>query len=156
MIHIVLYQPEIPQNTGNIARLCVCNDFCLHLIHPLGFQISDKKMLRAGLDYWPYLQLKEHSSWETFEKTAQEGAFALYFFSKNGEKSFWEAQFTQDVYLIFGSETRGLPSQFRVSYESRFFTIPMKGIHRRCLNLSNAVTAAAYEALRQSASKQDI
>jgi tRNA (cytidine/uridine-2'-O-)-methyltransferase len=148
MINIVLYQPQIPPNTGNIARLCVCNDFCLHLIHPLGFSLDEKQLKRAGLDYWEHLHIVEHANWEAFENSIPH-TDSLYFFSSKHTKDYWEPVYKSDPYLVFGSETHGLPDSLHKKYPEQFFTIPMYGKHKRCLNLSNSVSIVAYEVVRQ-------
>jgi tRNA (cytidine/uridine-2'-O-)-methyltransferase len=150
MINIVLYQPEIPPNTGNIARLCVCNDFSLHIIHPIGFSLANKELKRAGLDYWERLNLYEHNSWDDFYSgLSGESRKNLYFFSSRGSRKYWEIQYSGTPYLVFGSETNGLPVEFHEKFKQQFVTIPMFGKNDRCLNVSNSVAIAAYEVLRQ-------
>ncbi len=151
MIHIVLFEPEIPQNTANIGRLCVCNDFCLHLIEPLGFRLDEKKVKRAGLDYWQHLNLIKHKHWSSFlEMIEQENKLDnLFFFSAKGEKSYWQQLYTEDVYLLFGSERKGLPQEIHYRFKENFLNIPMQGKNSRCLNLSSSVSIASYEVLRQ-------
>lgn len=148
MIHIVLFQPEIAPNTGNISRLCACNDFHLHLIHPLGFSLSESHLKRAGLDYWKNLSFTEHSSWNSFEDSLPSQA-NLYFFSAHGDKPYWSIQYPLETYLVFGSETQGLPQELHQKYTDKLLTIPMMGMGARCLNLSNSASIAAYEVLRQ-------
>ena len=150
MINVVLYQPEIPPNTGNIARLCVCNDFLLHLIHPLGFSLEKKQLLRAGLDYWPFLKVFEYKNWPDFwDKLTDEDRERVYFFSSRSKRKYWEPEYTENCYLVFGSETKGLPQELFKTWPGKFVTIPMLGKNQRCLNLSNAVSIASYEVLRQ-------
>ncbi len=150
MIHIVLYHPEIPANTGNIARLCFGNAMHLHLIEPLGFQLDEKKLLRAGLDFWPKLQLFIHADWAQFVEAhplaKEKHAF---FFSSKAQKSFWEIEYPDPVYLVFGSESWGFEEAFQSQIGDRAVCIPMSNPEGRCLNLSNAVAASAYEVMRQ-------
>lgn len=141
---IVLFQPEIPANTGNIARLCVGLDCELHLIEPLGFHIDDKAVQRAGLDYWPHLKLHTHSHIEQLLSRRS------IFLSKSGSHPYWEHKFEPGDQLIFGSETAGLPEQLRTAEHDRLYHIPMPG-PVRSLNLSNAVSLVAYEGMRQLA-----
>src|SRR4051794_5833006 len=109
--HVVLYEPVIPQNTGAIARLCACTGATLHLIHPLGFRTDAASVKRAGLDYWPYVGIREHASWPAFLST--ETPENLFFFSKFARASYAEVSFLPPVYLVFGSETKGLPASLR-------------------------------------------
>lgn len=144
-LHVVLVEPEIPQNTGNIARTCAAIGAGLHLIEPLGFEISDRTLKRAGLDYWQYLNWKTYPDLETF---FQEEKGAYYFFSTKAKKRHIDARFAGKTYLFFGKETRGLPeSLLRENYDCTL-RLPMKD-KIRSLNLSNAVAIACYEALRQ-------
>jgi tRNA (cytidine/uridine-2'-O-)-methyltransferase len=146
-MQIVLYEPEIPPNTGSVARLCAATLTPLHLIEPLGFKIDDKHLKRAGLDYWEYVELHVHKSWDGFiEKAAPR---ALWFFSKRATKSYTETQYQEDDFLVFGPETRGLPQPILDAHAERALRIPMMGVGVRSLNLSNAVSIALYEALRQ-------
>jgi tRNA (cytidine/uridine-2'-O-)-methyltransferase len=146
MVQIVLHQPQIPPNTGNIARLCVGASCRLHLIHPLGFRLDEPATRRAGLDYWKYLDLEEHASWEAFQSQYQEGSF--FFFSKKARRPYSQARYQKGDFLIFGSETRGLPEDILKQFEARTLTIPMWG-ETRSLNLATSVGIVAYEALRQ-------
>lgn len=145
MPKVVLFNPEIPPNTGNIARLCVATDSELHLIKPLGFSLSDRHLKRAGLDYWQYLKLFVHNSFSEFLSSVNG---ELYFFSSKGEKNYTEIDFKDDDYLIFGAETSGFPSFVYQHYKDRLYKIPMFGLVR-CLNLSNSVAIVLYEALRR-------
>ena len=146
-LHIALYQPEIPPNTGNIARLCACTGCQLHLIHPLGFDINDKHLKRAGLDYWPYLDVQEYKGWSTFYRNLP-GTGELYALSTKGKKSIWKAKFKPGDILVFGPETRGLPDT--ILTEMSTLAIPMRSdAPIRSLNLSTACGIAVYEALRQ-------
>lgn len=153
---IVLFEPLIPQNTGNIGRLCVATRSSLHLIEPLGFDISEKAVRRAGLDYWRDIDLKVHKNWNAFtdflgtEKTATTPK--LWFFSKYGEKSIYDAKFSEGDYLVFGKETTGLKDSGLETDATRdqFLRIPMPGEDKvRCLNLAGSAHVAVYEALRQ-------
>lgn len=148
MLNIVLYQPEIPPNTGNIIRLCHNCGFQLHLIEPLGFELDDKRLRRAGLDYIEWQDMKVHSSWQDYSKslTADTRLFAI---STKGTKTHSEAQFAEGDHLIFGPETRGLPSEILESLPSeQVLRIPMRA-DSRSLNLSNSAAVVAYEAWRQ-------
>jgi tRNA (cytidine/uridine-2'-O-)-methyltransferase len=146
-MHVVLYEPEIPPNTGSIARLCAATLSPLHLIEPLGFQIDDKHLKRAGLDYWEFVDLRVHPSWDDFLK--QNGTENLLYFSKRATRSYTQARYQENDYLVFGPETRGLPQEFLDLNKERCYTIPMMGKGVRSLNLSNAVSIVLYEGLRQ-------
>ncbi|HEY7168369.1 MAG TPA: tRNA (uridine(34)/cytosine(34)/5-carboxymethylaminomethyluridine(34)-2'-O)-methyltransferase TrmL [Candidatus Binatia bacterium] len=146
-MHVVLYQPEIPPNTGSIARLCAATITRLHLIEPLGFSIDDKHLKRAGLDYWEFVDLRVHASWEDFLDNAAPGR--LLYFSKRATVSYTRALYRDDDYLVFGPETRGLPQQLLEINADRCYRIPMMGTGVRSLNLSNAVSIVVYEGLRQ-------
>ncbi|MDQ6996188.1 MAG: tRNA (cytidine(34)-2'-O)-methyltransferase [Mariprofundus sp.] len=146
-LHIVLVEPEIPPNTGNIARLCACTGCKLHLVHPLGFEISDKQLKRAGLDYWQYLDVQEHDSWQAVRHTIGENRnwFGL---SSKVEKHYWDARFHAGDVLVFGPETRGLSREILADLQA--ITIPMrKDAPVRSLNLSSACSIVVFEALRQ-------
>ena len=149
MLNIVLVEPEIPGNTGNIGRTCVGNNAALHLVGKLGFSLRDKYLKRSGLDYWPMLDLKIHPDWDAFLTHAGPGA-KLFFFEKDGARNLWDAAFTDDCYLIFGSETRGFPPRISREHGDEFYRIPMTG-PIRSLNLAAAAAVAAYEAIRQTA-----
>jgi tRNA (cytidine/uridine-2'-O-)-methyltransferase len=146
-MHVVLYEPEIPQNTGSIARLCAATLTPLHLIEPLGFKIDDKHLKRAGLDYWPFVDLRLYKSWDEFLR--RNTASNLLFFSKRASLSYTMAQYHEDNYLVFGAETRGLPPNLLEINLERAYRIPMMGAGVRSLNLSNAVSIVLYEGLRQ-------
>jgi len=146
-MHVVLYEPEIPPNTGSIARLCAATLSPLHLIEPLGFQIDDKHLKRAGLDYWEFVDLRVHPSWDDFLK--QSGGANLLYFSKRATRPYTRARYQENDHLVFGPETRGLPQEFLELNKERCYTIPMMGKGVRSLNLSNAVSIVLYEALRQ-------
>ena len=145
-INIVLHQPEIPQNTGNIARTCAATGAALHLIKPLGFEIDDKKLKRAGLDYWHLLDITYYESEEEFfEKNAGE---VIYYFSTKAPRAYTEVSYPETVFLMFGCETRGLPEELLCKHPDTTVRIPMlPGL--RSLNLSNSAAVAVYEVLRQ-------
>lgn len=145
-MHIALYQPEIPGNTGNIARLCAATNTELHLVKPLGFSLSDRYLKRAGLDYWPHVRLSVHESLD--ELLALFPASSFYYFSTKGGRSFTTVRYNEDDFLVFGPETRGLPEDILARDSSRALTIPMDG-PVRSLNLSTAAGIALYEALKQ-------
>lgn len=146
-LHIVLVKPEIPHNTGAIGRVCVGLDCPLHLIRPLGFHLSDGYVQRAGLDYWEFLKLAVHDSWEAFLAEAKPAR--LFFLSTRGARPLYECAFQPGDALVFGNEGKGLPPEFYERYADRLFKIPMPGEHARSINLANAVSIAAYEAYRQ-------
>ena len=146
MINIVLYSPEIPQNTGNISRTCAVTGARLHIIKPIGFEISDRTLKRAGLDYWDKLDVTYYENYDDFIR--QNGDSNLYFFSSHAEHSFAEVEYPDDVYLIFGRESVGLPKELVEENIHRTLRIPMRKT-LRCLNLSNSVAIAVYEVLRQ-------
>ena len=146
-MHVILFEPEIPPNTGSVARLCAATLTTLHLIEPLGFKIDDKHLKRAGLDYWEFVDLRVHKSWEDF--LHQHAERNLLYFSKRATRSYTEARYQDDDYLVFGPETRGLPEELLQAHSERFYRIPMMGTGVRSLNLSNAVSIVLYEALRQ-------
>ena len=146
-MHVVLFEPEIPPNTGSVARLCAATLTPLHLIEPLGFKIDDKHLKRAGLDYWEFVDLHLHKSWEDFKKNVRPST--LRYFSKKAQKSYTSVGYEDDDYLVFGPETRGLPSEWLAANAAHSFRIPMMGHGVRSLNLSNAVSIVLYEGLRQ-------
>jgi len=146
-LHIVLFEPEIPPNTGNIARLCACTGCQLHLVHPLGFEISDRQLKRAGLDYWPFLKVQEHANWDALRQSLQTGG-AWYGLSTKASRSVWDTRFGNGDVLVLGPETRGLPQQVRKDLNT--IRIPMRrDAPVRSLNLSSACAVVVYEALRQ-------
>ncbi|GAB5602903.1 tRNA (cytidine(34)-2'-O)-methyltransferase [Thermus sp. FJN-A] len=145
MLHLVLYQPEIPQNAGNVARTAAALGWPLHLIRPLGFLLSSPRFRRAGLDYWPHVDLRVHDSWEAFGAILPPGA-RVWAFSAQAEESLFRARFQAGDYLLFGPETRGLPKEILAQFPA--LRIPMPG-PVRSLNLAVAVGVAAYEAYRQ-------
>lgn len=150
LFNIVLVAPEIPGNTGSIGRTCVALNLHLHLhlIHPLGFDLSEKAVRRAGLDYWKYVRLSEYQSWQDFLE--QRTPSTMIFYSRfSQENHFYKAPYQNDCYLIFGSETLGLPKDILETYQDSCYALPTFSEQIRSLNLSNVVTAASYEALRQ-------
>ena len=146
-IIIVLYSPEIPQNTGNISRTAAVTGAALHIIYPIGFEISDRTLKRAGLDYWDKLDVFFYENYEDF--VAKNPNAEMYFFSSKAKHGYAEVEYPDNVYLVFGCETRGLPTELVEANIDRAVGIPMRPT-LRCLNLSNAVAIAVYEALRQS------
>jgi len=146
-LNIVLFKPEIPQNTGSIGRLCVNLGATLHLIKPLGFSIDEKQVKRAGLDYWKHLDLHMHETWEAF--LATETPESLMFASTKGKHDYFDWKFTNGAYVVFGQESAGLPPDFYQIYEDSLYSIPMPGAQFRSLNIANSVAVVAYECLRQ-------
>lgn len=147
MLNIVLVEPEIPPNTGNVARLCYANDLNLHLVKPMGFPLDDKKLKRAGLDYWPKIKVTVHENWDAFQKILN--ANPKFYFSTKGQKNHFEAVYQKDSYLIFGKESKGLSEKLILAEKEHVYRIPMVSEQVRSLNLSTAVGIVAYEALRQ-------
>ncbi len=147
-MNIVLLQPEIPPNTGNVARLCAATRTTLHLIEPFGFKLDDAALKRAGMDYWQHVVWKRWADWTTF--TAQLPADArLWFIESDGPKLYSDVKFASDDYLVFGRETAGLPKQILEQNRERWLRIPMFNPEARSLNLSNCVALVLFEALRQ-------
>ena len=146
MLNIVLVEPEIPQNCGNIARTCAATRSRLHLIEPLGFDISEKAVRRAGLDYWPMVDLRVYRNLEHF--FAENPSPDLWLATTKAPQDYTGAVFRDNCYLFFGKETAGLPEDFRLAHYDRCIRIPMRA-DARSLNLSNSVAILAYEALRQ-------
>lgn len=147
-LHVVLVQPEIPPNTGSIARLCAATDTRLHLVRPLGFSLDDRYLRRAGLDYWPHVDLHVHDDWAAYQAVAPPGQAVA--FSARASRSYVSAPLRETpLQLVFGGETRGLPDAIREQYETALYRIPQFSPHVRSLNLSNAVSVVVYEALRQ-------
>lgn len=151
-LSIVLYQPEIPPNTGNIARTCAITGTTLHLIKPLGFSIEDKQLKRAGLDYWHLLNLEVHESLEAFLEVY--GDRPLFFASTKGTRYYDEVSYPEDSMIVFGKETSGLPQMIHDKYPEQRIKLPMlPHPDLRSLNLSNAANIILYEALRQGGFK---
>ena len=145
-INIVLYSPEIPQNTGNISRTCAVVGAALHIIKPIGFEISDRTLKRAGLDYWDKLEVHYYENYGEFLE--KHGDKAIYYFSQKGKRAFFEPKYEDEVFLVFGCESVGLPEAVLRENFAKTLRIPMRRA-LRCLNLSNAVAVATYEVLRQ-------
>lgn len=149
MIHIVLFQPEIPQNTGNIGRMCALTKSRLHLIHPLGFKITDRHLKRAGMDYWYTLDVHHHDDWAAFRASAA-APKRLWLFTTKAKKSFWDVSYEEGDGLVFGNEGSGAPEWLHDEFKTGGrLTIPHANPDLRSLNLSTAAGIACYEALRQ-------
>jgi len=147
-IHVVLIEPEIPPNTGNIARSCAATGAKLHLVKPLGFSIDDKTLKRAGLDYWPYVDLEVHDSLGEFLNKYKD--MPMYLATTKGIRSYADVLYEEDAMLLFGKETAGLPRTLIEEYRDRTIRIPMsKDTRLRSLNLSNSASIVLFEALRQ-------
>lgn len=147
-IHIVLVEPEIPPNTGNIARSCAATGAKLHLVEPLGFSIDDKTLKRAGLDYWPFVDLEVHKSLSEFMEKYK--GKKMYFATTKGKSSYADIKYEDDVMILFGKETAGLPKELISENEDNTIRIPMSSDTRlRSLNLSNSANIILFEALRQ-------
>ena len=146
MLNIVLVEPETPSNTGNIARTCAATGSVLHLIRPLGFDISDKAVKRAGLDYWHLVDVRDYENLDDF--FAKNDVTEPWLLSTKAPRCYTEATFSDDCYLFFGKETKGLPEDFLAKYYERCLRIPMRA-EARSLNLGNSVAIVTYEALRQ-------
>ncbi|MDF2536809.1 MAG: trmL [Bacillales bacterium] len=149
-INVVLFQPEIPANTGNIARTCAATNTSLHLIRPLGFRTDDKMMKRAGLDYWEHVNIQYYDSLDELFDNYKQGKF--YLITKFGEKTYSNFDFSdseEDIFFVFGRETKGLPKEVIEKYKETALRIPMNDEHVRSLNLSNTAAILIYEALRQ-------
>ena len=146
--HIILHQPEIPQNTGSIGRLCVSTDTQLHLIHPLGFDASDYYLRRAGLDYWEHLNPTHYQDWEDFQ--GRNPARRLWFFTTKGDRRHTQVDWQDGDGLVFGRETAGLPASILEAYPESLVKIPMPGDFHRSLNIAQAAAVGLYEALRQT------
>lgn len=146
MFNIVLVEPRIPENTGNIARTCAVTGSRLHLVYPLGFQITDRQLRRAGLDYWRLLDVREHESLEDFFKNTEGGRY--FYASSKGQNTYSDAEFRDNDYILFGREDAGLPEALLRENPASCIRIPMIP-GARCLNLSNSAAVVIYEALRQ-------
>lgn len=145
-LHIVLLEPEIPQNTGNIARTCAALGAALHLVHPLGFTIDDRQLKRAGLDYWHLLDIRHHASIEEFFRL--HGEEPLWFFSTKARHTYADIHFGETAFLVFGKETAGIDESILIQYPDQCVRIPMRS-NARSLNLSNSVAIGAFEYARQ-------
>lgn len=146
---IILLRPEIPHNTGAVGRLCVGLGIPLHLVKPIGFALDDRSVARAGLDYWPHLDVTLHDTWEECLEALRPSR--LHFLSTHGKKSLYDCHFEPGDALVFGNESSGLPKDFYCRYDDSLFRIPMPGEYARSINLANAVSIAAYECYRQLA-----
>ena len=144
-MHVVLVEPEIPANAGNVARLCVATGSTLHLVRPLGFFLSDPKLKRAGLDYWEHLDLVVHDCFDDFLETVHPQR--LFFVETGGQHLYSDVSYTWDDYLVFGSETKGLALDLLAEFADQIITLPQRDV--RSLNLSNTVSIVVYEAWRQ-------
>ena len=147
-MNIVLVEPEIPPNTGNVARLCAATGTALHLIEPLGFKLDDAQLKRAGLDYWRHVQWHRWPNWTAFHRQLPVGA-RLWLIESKGPRHYAEARYQSGDYLVFGRETAGLPPEIIAQHPGCWLRIPMFDKHVRSLNLSNCVALVLYEALRQ-------
>ena len=147
-MNIVLVEPEIPPNTGNVARLCAATRTTLHLIEPFGFKLDDSQLKRAGMDYWQQVELHRWKNWTEFAEKLPADA-RLWFVESNGAKNYSEVKFAADDYLVFGRETAGLPKQLLEQHRENWLRIPMFNAQSRSLNLSNCVALVLFEALRQ-------
>lgn len=146
-LNIVLFEPEIPQNTGNIARTCVLTNSKLHLIKPLGFSLDEKHLKRAGLDYWQYLDMEIHESYEDIRNKYPNSKF--YFSTTKGSKCYTDISYKEGDFIVFGKESAGLPDYIRNENKDNLIRVPMLQTSTRSLNLSNTVAIVVYEALRQ-------
>lgn len=146
-LNIVLIEPEIPNNTGNIGRLALASGSNLHLVKPFGFEITDARLKRAGLDYWQHLNLHYYNNIEEFfSKNKNKN---MVFLSSHGSKKHWDIEYTDDLFLVFGKESKGLPKSITEKFSDKLFKIPLYSEHVRSLNLANAVSIIVYEGLRQ-------
>ncbi|WP_299780415.1 tRNA (cytidine(34)-2'-O)-methyltransferase [uncultured Formosa sp.] len=146
-LNIVLFEPEIPNNTGNIGRLSLASGSHLHLVKPFGFEIDDKRLKRAGLDYWKHLNITYYESIAEFFSINADKKMA--FLSSHGEKSHWDIDFEDNMFLIFGKESVGLPKLLLEEHKNELFKIPLFSEHIRSLNLANAVSIVVYEGLKK-------
>jgi tRNA (cytidine/uridine-2'-O-)-methyltransferase len=147
-MNIVLVEPEIPPNTGNVARLCAATKTPLHLIEPLGFKLDDKQLKRAGMDYWRQVEWRRWANWNVFFAQVRPKA-RLWCVESNGPRHYAEVSYAPEDYLVFGRETAGLPERLLVEHAQTWVRIPMFNREARSLNLSNCVALVLYEALRQ-------
>jgi len=154
-MHVVLVEPEIPPNTGNVARLCAATRTCLHLIEPLGFKLDDRQLQRAGMDYWEQVQWFRWPDWAAFRAQLKPEA-RLWFIESNGPRLYTEAVYAADDCLVFGRETAGLPKSLLTEHRDGWLRLPMFHEAARSLNLSNCVAAVLFEALRQQGFRGEI
>lgn len=145
-LNLVLVEPEIPQNTGNIARTCAATGAKLHIVQPMGFKIDDKKLKRAGLDYWHFLDITYYDNLDDFFQKTAGGTYFM--FSTKGRNRYSDVEYPDNAYLLFGKETKGLPEELLLKYPKNTLRLPMID-EARSLNLSNSVAIATYEVLRQ-------
>lgn len=158
LCRVVLVEPLIPENTGNIARTCVGTQSQLHLVHPLGFEITESRVKRAGLDYWEHLSIYEHQSyaaWRNSVETIGPGANRIFMIETKGKKSLYEADFRRGDWLVFGKETSGLTDEMLAANDAQTYFIPMDG-PTRSLNLSNSAAITVFELLRQITAQQNM
>lgn len=148
-MHVVLVEPEIAPNTGNVARLCAATGTLLHLIEPLGFKLDDAQLKRAGMDYWQYVEWRAWPNWTSFETALPAGA-RLWFIESNAPRVYCDVEYADTDYLVFGRETAGLPSELLERNRQQWLGIPMLVSKARSLNLSNCVAIVLFEALRQT------
>ncbi len=154
-MNIVLLEPEIPPNTGNVARLCAATRSTLHLIEPFGFKLDDRQLKRAGLDYWEHLAWHRWADWPAFQKQLPAGA-RLWLIESHGTRHYAQAEYQPGDYLVFGRETAGLPRKIIEQHRDRWLRIPMLHAGVRSLNLSNCVALVLYEALRQQGFRGEV
>ena len=154
-MHVVLLEPEIPPNTGNVARLCAATRSSLHLVEPFGFKLDDAQLKRAGMDYWRHVEWHRWPNWAAFRKAVPHGA-RLWFVESNGPRLYTEVGFAPDDYLIFGRETAGLPKKLLQENPDHWLRIPMFHAQARSMNLSNCVALVVFEALRQQGFKDEV
>lgn len=155
LFHIVLHEPEIPNNTGNIGRSCIATGCALHLIRPLGFDTSVKALRRAGLDYWPRVGASEHATWEAYLRQTGAQRERMWVCTTKSERPIWSAELRRGDHIVFGKETRGLPEPLLERYQDRLMTLPMVS-GERSLNLATVVCAAIYEGLRQCVTRGEV
>jgi tRNA (cytidine/uridine-2'-O-)-methyltransferase len=148
LMHVVLLEPEIPPNTGNVARLCAATKSTLHLIEPFGFKLDDSQLKRAGMDYWQHVQWQRWKNWAAFAASVPTTS-RLWFIESSGPKKYSEVSFAANDYLVFGRETAGLPRALLDANQTQWLRIPMFNAAARSLNLSNCVALVLFEALRQ-------
>lgn len=146
-LNIVLIEPEIPNNTGNIGRLCLAVGANLHLVKPYGFELSNSRLKRAGLDYWQHIEVQEYENASDFFSQHQEAH--MVFLSSHASKGYWDIEFEDDIFLVFGKESKGLGSEILEKNKNKLFKIPLHSDKIRSINLANAVAVVAYEGLRQ-------
>lgn len=154
-MQIVLLEPEIPPNTGNIARLCAATRSFLHLIEPLGFEINDRRLKRAGMDYWKHVQWKKWADWSEFFPS-QPSERSMWFVESDGPTRYTDVEYGPDDYLIFGRESAGIPQPLLEKHSDHWLRIPMFNENARSLNLSNSVALVLYEALRKQSFPKEI